>query len=137
MVGALRPARRAGDARRNPRLPGRGKAFKRILDRDGEPNNPCIVVAAAAGFGKLGAHDIFALVGKIEEEPLEYAGGIELSKADLYVRLGGPRGAQVLTEMWTRTIRAPRAAASGACVSGERGSAARSARRRSSAAPRA
>jgi len=93
-----------GAERVKPRIE---KACKRILDRDGEPNNPCIVVAAAAGFGKLGAHDIFALVGKIEEDPLEYAGGIELSKADLYARLGDPRGAQVLTEMWTRMI--PRA----------------------------
>ena len=93
-----------GAERVKPRIE---RACKRILDRDGETNNGCVVVAAAAGFGKLGDHDIFALVGKLEEDPIEYAGGIELSKADLYERLGDPRGAQILTEMWKHAI--PRA----------------------------
>jgi len=93
-----------GAERLKPRIE---TACKRILDRDGETNNRCIVVAAAAGFGKLGDHDIFALVGKLEEDPIEFSGGIELSKADLYERLGDPRGAQILAEMWRHAI--PRA----------------------------
>jgi HEAT repeat protein len=83
------------------------KACKKILDRDGEKNNECVVAAAAAGFGKLGDHDIFALVGKLPEDPIEFAGGIGFSKAELYERIGDPRGAQILTEAWKQAM--PRA----------------------------
>lgn len=93
-----------GAARLKPRIE---KACQKILDRDGEKNNECVVVAAAAGFGKLGDHDIFALVGALAEDPIEFAGGIGFSKADLYQRIGDPRGAQILTEMWKQAI--PRA----------------------------
>lgn len=83
------------------------KACKTILDRDGENGNECVVVAAAAGFGKLGDHDIFALVGKLREDPIESDGAVGFSKASLYQRIGDPRGAALLTETWRQAI--PRA----------------------------
>jgi hypothetical protein len=92
-----------GAQRLKPRIE---KACKKILDRDGE-NSECVVAAAAAGFAKLGDHDIFALVGKLPDDPIDYAGGIGFTKADLFERIGDPRGAQLLVDAWKTAI--PRA----------------------------
>lgn len=84
-----------------------GKACEKILDRDGEKNNPCVVVAASAGFVKLGKHDLFELVGKMPEDPIEYDGGVGFRKTDLYVAMGDARGAAAIIDMWKAAI--PRA----------------------------
>jgi len=86
-----------------------GKACEKILDRDGEKGNPCVVVAASAGFTKLGKHDLFELVGKIPEDPIEYDGGVGYRKTDLYAAMGDPRGSAAIIEMWKAAI--PRAEA--------------------------
>src|SRR4051812_6299825 len=91
-------------AKWKPRI---GKACEKILDRDGEKGNPCIVVAASAGFVKLGKHDLFELVGKIPEDPIEYDGGVGFRKTDLYAGMGDPRGSAAIVEMWKAAI--PRA----------------------------
>jgi hypothetical protein len=85
------------------------KACLKILDRDGEKNNECVTVAAAAGIITLGKHDIFALVGKLQEDPIELAGGVGWTKTALYERLGDPRAAAIVTDMWKTAI--PRAEA--------------------------
>ena len=85
------------------------KACLKILDRDGEKNNECVTVAAAAGIITLGKHDIFALVGKLDEDPIEFAGGVGWTKTALYERLGDPRAEPIVMEMWKTAI--PRAEA--------------------------
>jgi hypothetical protein len=55
-------------------------ACTKILDRDGVAANPCVIAAAAAGFAKLGAHDLFAAVVELPEDPIESAGGVTLTK---------------------------------------------------------
>ena len=76
-------------------------ACTKILDRDGIAANPCVIAAASAGFAKLGAHDIFAAVVELPEDPVESAGGVTLTKTNLLGRMGDARGVQVIREMWT------------------------------------
>jgi hypothetical protein len=85
------------------------KACLAILDRDGEKANPCIIAAAAAGFAKLGDHDIVAAVLELPEDPVEPAGGMTLGRTLLLGRTGDLRGAPVVRKMWEDAI--PRAAA--------------------------
>lgn len=92
------------DAKWKPRI---GKACEKILDRDGEKGNPCVVVAASAGFAKLGKHDLFELVGKIAEDPIEFEGGVGFRKTDLFATMGDPRGVAAIIDMWKAAI--PRA----------------------------
>lgn len=82
------------------------KACLKILDRDGDKGE-CVIAAAAAGITKLGKHDIFALIGKLGEDPIESGGGIGYGKAELYQRMNDPRGITALIDMWTAAI--PRA----------------------------
>src|ERR1041384_6042586 len=42
-----------------------------------------VTLAAAAGFAKLGDHDIVELVARLGEDPLESSGGIGWTKAQL------------------------------------------------------
>ena len=93
-------------AKWKPRI---GKACEKILDRDGEKGNPCVVVAASAGFVKLGKHDLFELVSKIPEDPIEFDGGVGFRVTDLYAAMADPRGGPAIVEMWKAAI--PRAAA--------------------------
>lgn len=93
-------------AKWKPRI---GKACEKLLDRDGEKNNPCVVVAASVGFVTLGKHDLFELVGKLPEDPIEYDGGVGFRKADLYAAMGDPRGVAAIEDMWKAAI--PRAEA--------------------------
>jgi hypothetical protein len=93
-------------AKWKPRI---GKACEKLLDRDGEKGNPCVVVAASAGLVKLGKHDLFELVGKIPEDPIESDGGVGFRKTDLYAAMNDPRGAAAIMEMWKAAI--PRAEA--------------------------
>lgn len=89
------------------------RACTRILDRDGEgPTgewiaNECVVTAAAAGITTLGAHDIFALVGAMAEDPIEFADAFGLTKIGLYGAMGDVRGAQIVADEWRAAI--PRA----------------------------
>jgi hypothetical protein len=76
-------------------------ACTKILDRDGVAANPCVIAAAAAGFAKLGAHDLFAAVVELPEDPIESAGGVTLTKTILLGRMEDPRGVQVIRDMWT------------------------------------
>lgn len=93
-------------AKWRPRI---GKACEKILDRDGDKTNPCIVVAASNGFAKLGKHDLFELVGKIAEDPIESEGGVGYRKCDLYAAMGDPRGVAAIIDAWKAAI--PRAEA--------------------------
>jgi hypothetical protein len=82
------------------------KACTKILDRDGDKSE-CVTLAAAAGFTVLGKHDIFDLVGKLVEDPLESSGASGFSRGMLYAHMADPRGAKILTDWWTVMI--PRA----------------------------
>jgi hypothetical protein len=82
------------------------KACRAILDRDGDAS-PCVTIAATQRIGTLGDHDIFALVSKLREDPIEFAGGVGWYKPALLAQLGDPRGAQVIVAMWKEAI--PRA----------------------------
>jgi hypothetical protein len=93
-------------AKWRPRL---GKACEKLLDRDGEKDNTCVFVAASNGFTKLGKHDVFALVGKLHEDPIEIEGGVGMGKTDLYAAMGDPRGVTAIMDMWKAAI--PRAEA--------------------------
>jgi hypothetical protein len=93
-----------GSPKLKPRI---AKACEKILDRDGEKHNNCIIVAASAGIVTLGKHDIFALVGTLDEDPIEFAGGVGWTKTALYGQLADPRGAAIVTQMWKDAI--PRA----------------------------
>lgn len=74
------------------------KACLRIVDRDGE-KSPCMRIAAGAGIGKLGGHDVFAFVASMREDPLNSeAGG--WPKLEFLSRLGDPRGAAIIVDMW-------------------------------------
>ena len=75
-----------------------GKVCEQILDRDGDKSE-CVGIAAQNGFTTLGKHDIFALVATSDEDPLEVFpfNGLQLEK------MGDPRGAQVLVDMWNAT----------------------------------
>ncbi len=88
------------DQRFKPRLE---KACRKILDRDGD-GSECVTAVAAVGIGKLGDHDIFTLVTQLPENPIEASGGIGYYKAALLARIGDPRGAQVLVDIWKATI---------------------------------
>ncbi len=79
------------------------KACRTILDRDGD-GSECVTAVAALGFGKLGDHDIFTLVTRLPENPLEASGGIGYYNAALLEKIGDPRGAQVLVDIWKATI---------------------------------
>jgi len=85
------------------------RACQTLLDRDGLANHPCVVAAAAAGFAKLGDHDIFTAIAKLADDPVDSAGGVGWVKTQLLAMMGDPRGAQVIVEMWKAAI--PRAAA--------------------------
>jgi hypothetical protein len=81
-------------------------ACTKVLDRDGDAGE-CVFILAAGGLAKVGAHDIFELVGKLPEDPLDSVGGWR-RKPSLYGAMGDPRGAAIVAEMWRATI--PRAA---------------------------
>lgn len=82
------------------------RACKAILDRDGI-KSPCTIVAASAGFARLGAHDVYAAVMQISEDPIASAGGAGLSKMTMVGRMGDPRAVPVILETWKAAI--PRA----------------------------
>src|ERR1041384_3978851 len=78
----------SGDAARfKPRIE---RACRKILDRDGA-QSPCVTLAAAAGFAKLGDHDIVELIARLGEDPLESSGGIGWTKAQFLGMTGDPR----------------------------------------------
>jgi hypothetical protein len=100
------------DAKATRRLHERAiAACTKVLDRDGE-RGECVAILAGGGVTKVGDHDIFALVGKIPEDPLESAGGMGWSRTSLYGAMKDPRGATAIVEMWNAAI--PRAEAKGA-----------------------
>ena len=78
------------------------KACLEIVDRDGE-NSPCMRVAAGAGIGKLGGHDVFAFVASMPEDPLNSEAG-SWPKLSFLSRLGDPRGAAVIVDMWKAAL---------------------------------
>jgi hypothetical protein len=86
-------------------------ACEAILDRDGELQgkepHPCAVAAAAAGVAILGKHDLVPLVTAMPENPLDLNWGMIPSKTRLLARMGDPRGARVIVDMWREAI--PRA----------------------------
>jgi hypothetical protein len=78
------------------------KACLKIVDRDGE-RSPCMRVAAGAGIGKLGGHDVFAFIASLPEDPLNSeAGG--WPKLWFLSRLADPRGAAVIVDMWKAAL---------------------------------
>ncbi len=82
------------------------KACRKILDRDGDQSR-CVTVAAAAGFTKLGDHDLFTLVTKLHEDPIDSPGDLVAPKSWLLANMGDPRGTAYLVELWKASI--PRA----------------------------
>jgi hypothetical protein len=78
------------------------KACLKIVERDGE-RSPCMRVAAGAGIGKLGGHDVFAFVASMPEDPLNSEAG-SWPKLGFLSRLGDPRGAAIIVEMWKATL---------------------------------
>lgn len=94
------------DAKLAPRIE---QACTKIIERDGTQSR-CVRIAAAAGIAKLGDHDLVALVADLPEDPIEASGSIAdagFSKAGLLARIGDPRGAKIIVDMWTAAI--PRA----------------------------
>jgi hypothetical protein len=81
-------------------------ACTKVLDRDGETGE-CVLILAAGGVTKVGDHDIFALVSKLPEDPLESPGGLTWTRTALYGTMKDPRGAAAIVEMWKAAI--PRA----------------------------
>ncbi|HTR50928.1 MAG TPA: hypothetical protein VMJ10_09500 [Kofleriaceae bacterium] len=81
-------------------------ACTKVLDRDDDPGE-CVVIVAAGGLVKVGGHDIFALVGKLPEDPIENAGGLGWTRTMLYGAMNDPRSAAAVVEMWKAAI--PRA----------------------------
>ena len=97
-----------------PKLATRVRAAcETILDRDGDKRDgglhPCVIAAAASGVATLGKHDLFALIGTMTEDPIESDGGVGFTKTGLLGRMGDPRGANVIVDMWKAAI--PRAEA--------------------------
>lgn len=82
------------------------KACLKIVERDGDKST-CVRISAAAGLTKLGDRDLVALVAAFPEDPIEFAGGVGFYKVGLLARMGDPRGAKIVTDMWTAAI--PRA----------------------------
>lgn len=78
------------------------KACLKIVDRDGE-KSPCMRVAAGAGIGKLGNHDVFAFVASMPEDPLNSESG-SWPKLWLLSQLGDPRGAAIIVGMWQAAL---------------------------------
>jgi hypothetical protein len=78
-------------------------ACRRILDRDGD-TSPCVDLVALYGAAKLGDHDIFTLVSKEVGKPLEYDGSFRPKQTELLAKLGDPRGAAVIIEIWKATL---------------------------------
>jgi hypothetical protein len=73
-----------------------GNVCEKILDRDGDKSE-CVGIAAQNGFTVLGKHDIFALVAKSEEDPLEMVDPFKVWQLE---KMSDARGAQVLVDMW-------------------------------------
>ena len=78
-------------------------ACRKILDRDGD-TSPCVDLVAVYGVMKLGGHDIFTLVSKEVGKPLEYDGSFWFKQTELLAKLGDPRGAAVIIEIWKATL---------------------------------
>lgn len=81
-------------------------ACQKIVERDGTKST-CVRISAAAGLTKLGDRDLVALVAALPEDPIEFAGGVGYYKSGLLAQMGDPRGAKIITDMWTAAI--PRA----------------------------
>src|SRR5207237_6986946 len=83
------------------------RVCRKILDRDGTKSR-CVRLAAAAEFAKLGDHDIYAAVLQSSEDPLQYRGGLWVTRLTLLDRMRDPRAVPVILEQWKAAI--PRAA---------------------------
>lgn len=77
------------------------RACRAILDRDGI-KSPCAYLAAAAGFAKLGGHDLFTAALDPPDDPLAYRSnvGFGVTRTQVLGRMGDPRGAAVIVERW-------------------------------------
>lgn len=84
------------------------RACRAILDRDGI-KSPCAYLAAAAGMAKLGDHDLFTAALESPDDPLAYQSNASfgVSRTQVFGRMGDPRGAAVIVQMWQVAI--PRA----------------------------
>jgi hypothetical protein len=83
-------------------------ACSKILDRDGAGDaSPCVDVAAAAGFAKLGTHDLFATISKRKLEPFDTQSGTD-DTLQLFDAMNDPRAVPLVVAAWNTTI--PRAA---------------------------
>jgi hypothetical protein len=85
------------------------RACRTILDRD-DIKSPCAYLAAAAGLAKLGDHDLFATVIESPDDPLAYqgnAGAFGATKTQVLGRMGDPRAASVIVQLWKTAL--PRA----------------------------
>ena len=83
------------------------RTCRMILDRDGI-KSPCARLAALAGFAKLGDHDLYTLVLKQPEDPVQWESVQGFTRAAILGRMGDPRGVSVILETWKAAI--PRAA---------------------------
>ncbi len=82
-------------------------ACAKILDRDGDKSQ-CVYLVAAAGAATLGKHDIFALVSRDREDPLDGSGGVfPWDKQSLFEAMADPRAAPLIVDEWKAAI--PRA----------------------------
>jgi hypothetical protein len=72
-----------------------------VLDRDGDGDtSPCVDVAAAAGFAKLGTHDLFATISKRKLRPYDTDAGRD-DNLDLLGAMDDPRAVPIVVAAWT------------------------------------
>lgn len=87
------------------------RACRALLDRDGM-GSPCARLAAVAGFGKLGKHDLYEMAVKLPEDPVRWQPIQSSPRATILGRIGDPRGVSVIVDTWKAAI--PRAEGSAA-----------------------
>ncbi|MEO6777269.1 MAG: hypothetical protein ABI467_30355 [Kofleriaceae bacterium] len=79
-------------------------ACSKILDRDGDGDaSPCVDVAAAAGFAKLGTHDLFATIGKRKLRPYDTDAGRDDNLA-LLGAMDDPRAVPIIVATWNAAL---------------------------------
>jgi len=77
-------------------------ACEKILDRDGDQSE-CVDLAAAAGFTRIGKHDIFAVIAARPLHPYDTASGFDDTLGYL-AAMHDPRAVPIVVKVWRDTL---------------------------------